>query len=163
MFLIPWYSLFKGGQSRGYSLLECLLVMAIAVVVTTMAVHTGRGWLTDWQLRHGVLVLHRGINQVRLAALSHASKRCLCLINLLGRCDSSWQGHHMVMVDAQGVVLQYWLWPEELFLSWRGNFARNEAVCFLPSGLTDGQKGRFTVSIHGQSKVIIIGGHGNII
>jgi hypothetical protein len=81
----------------------------------------------------------------RMLAIRAHALRCLCMLDANAHCQSLWRGHDLAVVDGHGTVVQHLAWQGTLIPQWRGNFGRNDALCFLPSGLSNGQKGRFVL------------------
>ncbi len=149
----------------GYSLLELLIVLAIAGTLATL----GQGLVGLVERERGVLAvleLRRMLNFARGEAVNLQTRVTLCALDSAGHCQREWQGREIgIFLDSNhnrrldnGEALRLAQWPENLGqLQWRAALGRRYLT--FEAGGDTAQNGSFLLCRSGsgtQADVVVV-------
>lgn len=88
---------------RGFTVLECLVALAIAALLMTLAVPAWRGLAAEWRLRAATGALHSTLLQARHEAIHAGIAVLVCPGSALHGCqDNAWDGGWIGFQDTNG-------------------------------------------------------------
>ena len=147
--------------ARGFSLLELMVVTAIALALAALALPSWRSLLERWMLRAQAQALVDDLRYARTQALARAQPVSLCLSGQASRCASAGQIGWLVFLDPDGdrqlglgesVLRQHQLDPQRLFI--RSNHAR-AVLTYQSTGLARAAAQTLTLSATGGARRLI--------
>lgn len=147
--------------ARGFSLLELMVVTAIALALAALALPSWRSLLERWMLRTQAQALVDDLRYARTQALARAQPVSLCLSSQASGCASAGQSGWLVFLDPDGdrqldpgelVLRQHQLDPQRLFI--RSNHAR-AVLTYQGTGLARSAAQTLTLSASGGARRLI--------
>jgi type IV fimbrial biogenesis protein FimT len=147
----------------GFSLLELMVVTAIALALAALALPSWRSLLERWMLRTQAQALVDDLRYARTQALARAQPVSLCLSSQASQCASTSTGQSgwLVFLDPDGdrqldpgesVLRQHQLDPQRLFV--RSNHAR-AVLTYQSTGLARAAAQTLTLSASGGARRLI--------
>jgi type IV fimbrial biogenesis protein FimT len=147
----------------GFSLLELMVVTAIALALAALALPSWRSLLERWMLRTQAQALVDDLRYARTQALARAQPVSLCLSSQASQCASTSTGQSgwLVFLDPDGdrqldpgesVLRQHQLDPQRLFV--RSNHAR-AVLTYQSTGLARAAAQTLTLSATGGARRLI--------
>ena len=149
----------------GFSLLELMVVTAIALTLAALALPSWRSLLERWMLRAQAQALVDDLRYARTQALARAQPVSLCLSSQASQCASTSAGTDrsgwLVFLDPDGdrqldpgesVLRQHQLDPQRLFV--RSNHAR-AVLTYQSTGLARAAAQTLTLSASGGARRLI--------
>ncbi len=134
------------GRCQGITLVELMIALFIAALLSTMAIPSLRYFLNNNQL---IAISNRvlaGIQFARSIATQRSKIVVYCGSSNHKSCDGRWNKGQIVQVINSGeVLMSYGKLPRGYRLLWRSSFGRNHAVEFNADGFTRGQQGSFYI------------------
>ena len=147
----------------GFSLLELMVVTAIALALAALALPSWRSLLERWMLRTQAQALVDDLRYARTQALARAQPVSLCLSSQASQCASAGTDHSgwLVFLDPDGdrqldpgesVLRQHQLDAQRLFI--RSNHAR-PVLTYQSTGLARAAAQTLTLSASGGARRLI--------
>lgn len=147
----------------GFSLLELMVVTAIALALAALALPSWRSLLERWMLRTQAQALVDDLRYARTQALARAQPVSLCLSSQASQCASAGTDHSgwLVFLDPDGdrqldpgesVLRQHQLDPQRLLV--RSNHAR-AVLTYQSTGLARAAAQTLTLSASGGARRLI--------
>ena len=139
------------GRSRGLSLIELLVVLAIAALLASRTVPATLDLLARASAERTQYTLHAALALARTHAVTERSAVTLCHLGEDGRCDGDWSGELSVFRDptrsarlehGDRLLRRFPAPAERVFLR---AFRTTRYFRYLASGRTAWQNGRFVV------------------
>lgn len=128
-------------NQAGLSLLELLMTIAILGVLVRIGVPSWRHWINTNHIEITQAELIRNLQFARQIAMEKKEKVIICPSVDNKSCSENWTSPYVIGLAEDGLVVSQKL--ERVGVRWRGNLGWNKQLTFLPSGVTDGQQGRF--------------------
>lgn len=131
-------------RARGFTLVEVMMVLLLISIIMTMAISFGRSmWLEN---RSTVIIndLIQTLNYARSTAILRNEKIIVCPSSDQKTCDSNDWSRGQVVRNSAGELLRIFsgLSAEERLI-WNSSLNKDQAIEWLPSGYTNGQRGSF--------------------
>ena len=128
---------------RGFILVELLALLAVLIVLLTLAIPSMQHLLTQNRVETQVSSLTNGLYYARSEAIARHEKVTFCSSMNQKNCGGSWRDGQVVL-DVQGHVLRVFSpLPDQDNLFWNSSGGTDEVVVWLPTGYTNGQRGTF--------------------
>ncbi len=135
--------------NNGFTLFEMMLVLTIvAILVGAIAPSfyqlSARAQLDAYTNRIAHLIRY-----ARGEAISSHAVVTICGSRNLSSCDGDWQGGILVVKQQPKfhILRELGALPGHLRLVWKSSFGKNQALQIAPNGFTNGQQGRFVLSM----------------
>ena len=133
-------------QQRGFSLLECMLFVALLSIIGQSAMI---GWHTvseGVKLQSAEHSIKAGLIYAREYALVHGMPVTYCGSSNRHGCNGEWR-KGQVLIDGKNRVLRVFSsLPKGVLISWRGGFGRTRSVHFNELGFSYGSHGAFFIN-----------------
>jgi len=129
-------------NNRAFSLLECLLVIALLGVLLLVATPSLRELYQRHQLNTAVERLITAMHVARNAAITRGDIVQLCGSSDASHCDGQWSRGQLLRGE-QSIIKIYPALPAYIKLNWRGSFGNKCQIVFNSQGFTSGQQGSF--------------------
>lgn len=131
-------------RTKGFSLIELLLVMTLAGIVASLAIPSYRLMISKIRMTVACEQLKRAIAMTREAAINHQVTVILCGSRSGSSCDGHWYEGQLVSFKSPLKSIAYLpALPPDISVQWRANLGHNQALEFGPRGLPAGQWGSF--------------------
>ncbi len=132
----------SAGSSRGLSLVELLLVLALVAIAASVVLPSWHDWVLRVRIKAAVNRLIAVINFTRSEAINRQRTVRLCGSGNQSSCDGHWSQGQLVLVGDK--IIRH-VSPLALGyrLIWRSSLRHNQALSFGASGFTRGQQGSF--------------------
>ncbi|MDR2212297.1 MAG: GspH/FimT family protein [Pseudomonadales bacterium] len=141
-------------HTRGYTLLELLVVLTLLGLLLTLGLPDLRRWQREAQSEALLVELGRLLAEARGTAVTQGVPVTLCSSITPPLCDAAWQRQALLFTDHDGdrvfdrtdgdLMLRHWTPPEAQGRLLLSNFPARPSLQFLPTGFTSGESGNFT-------------------
>lgn len=138
---------------RGYTLIECLIVLLLTALLWHGAMQVLPAWRLQSEARQLAAILQQTLDSLRLRAAREQRDWAVCMARDGQHCDSDWQARWLAFSDANGDSIRQ---PDEALaplslsippgwqLRWRG-FRNQPALLWLASGDAATSNGTLTL------------------
>lgn len=128
---------------NGFSLLETLATLALALTLTATAVPALSSWLHKQRVQSLQKELFHISSKARYLAVTRKTRITLCPLTEQGWCSPDWAGNLSSFTDSNGnryldaneEIISTLLIPEKIALYWRGMHPNN-SIHFSSQGMT---------------------------
>jgi type IV fimbrial biogenesis protein FimT len=131
-------------HNKGFSLVELMLVMALAAIVAAFAIPSYRLIIAKTNMKLACQQVENAIATAREAAVSRHAAVILCGSQSGLSCDGNWSEGQLILHKHSSQTVAYCpILPAGILIEWRANLGRNQVLEFTPLGLSAGQWGSF--------------------
>lgn len=138
-------------KANGFSLLECIVVIAILVILITLTMPTYQYICRKHQIDIAILTLYRAIRLARFTAMHHNEIVTLCPSLDYKNCGGCFEDGYIIFVDQQGdgqvdshdQIIKAFQKSNALGKFYWRNFPSRNYLQFTPLGFTNNQNGTF--------------------
>jgi type IV fimbrial biogenesis protein FimT len=145
-------------KKQGLTLLECMVVIAILLILLFSASMSYRDFIHRHQLSTLVNNLIDNLEYARDEAITLDATITLCPKNAGGRCGLHWQKGQLMLNKSNNHILRVLpKMPQSYRLFWRSTLGDSTTLQWQSNGFTRGQQGSFFICArHAPSAQIVI-------
>lgn len=134
----------KTESSSGFTLLELMATLLVLGILLTMAISFGRSMWVENRSTTTVNGLLRALNYSRSEAILRNEKIIICPSSDQTSCDTTEWSRGQIVLTTSGTLLRVLsgLAAEDRLI-WNSSLNKNQAIEWLPTGYTNGQRGSF--------------------
>jgi type IV fimbrial biogenesis protein FimT len=135
------HSYYHTSSQQGFSLLELLTVVLITSILITFSVSVGTNFISKNRTESTINTLMSGLYSSRMQAIQRGEKVIFCNSDNQQTCSGNWSDGQ-ISISEQGEVLRvFTALPKQDKLIWSSSLGKNDALEWLPTGYTNGQRG----------------------
>lgn len=129
---------------KGFTLFELLLSLSIGLILLLTGIPAWRHLVAQNKRTHTVNQIIAELHAARSEAISRSQVVVFCGSRDGTHCDGQWQIGRLALLDQNREVLRVYsaLTAGDRFW-WQGSLGYNDALKWMPTGFTQGQRGSF--------------------